>query len=288
MNPEKIKQFAYKAARKVWAYCKIARMELIVFAALLVLDLVTKQIIEATMYEGETIVLIPNFLNFTFVYNELAAFGSAFGLENLIGPQAVRVIFIIITFIALGIFGYFLWRNRGKNKLCRASLAMILAGALGNLVDRLFIGKVRDFVEIVFFGCDVPLLGESFAIFNIADAALVVGVILFLVYFIFMYREPKDEDEETAPDVELYENAEGGDDVQSSQTDGDDGDSAAPAPGPDGSDTPETAAAAAPTSDGAQEEPVPPAGREAADMKPDERAGADEVPDEPAIGGEPR
>ena len=184
MNPEKIKQFVYKAARKVWAYCKIARMELIVFAALLVLDLVTKQIIEATMYEGETIVLIPNFLNFTFVYNELAAFGSAFGLENLIGPQAVRVIFIIITFIALGIFGYFLWRNRGKNKLCRASLAMILAGALGNLVDRLFIGKVRDFVEIVFFGCDVPLLGESFAIFNIADAALVVGVILFLVYLI--------------------------------------------------------------------------------------------------------
>lgn len=95
---------------------------------------------------------------------------------------------------------------------------MILAGALGNLVDRLFIGKVRDFVEIVFFGCDVPLLGESFAIFNIADAALVVGVILFLVYFIFMYREPKDEDEEAAPDVELYEDAEGGDD----------GDSAAP------------------------------------------------------------
>ncbi len=288
MNPEKIKQFVYKAARKVWAYCKIARMELIVFAALLVLDLVTKQIIEATMYEGETIVLIPNFLNFTFVYNELAAFGSAFGLENLIGPQAVRVIFIIITFIALGIFGYFLWRNRGKNKLCRASLAMILAGALGNLVDRLFIGKVRDFVEIVFFGCDVPLLGESFAIFNIADAALVVGVILFLVYFIFMYREPKDEDEETAPDVELYEDAEGGDDVQSSQTDGDDGDSAAPAPDPDGSDTPETAAAAAPTSDGAQVGSVPPAGGEAADMKPDEKAGADEVPDEPAIGGEPR
>ena len=288
MNPEKIKQFVYKAARKVWAYCKIARMELIVFAALLVLDLVTKQIIEATMYEGETIVLIPNFLNFTFVYNELAAFGSAFGLENIIGPQAVRVIFIIITFIALGIFGYFLWRNRGKNKLCRASLAMILAGALGNLVDRLFIGKVRDFVEIVFFGCDVPLLGESFAIFNIADAALVVGVILFLVYFIFMYREPKDEDEETAPDVELYENAEGGDDVQTPQTDGGDGDSAAPAPDPDGSDTPETAAAAAPTSDGAQVGSVPPAGGEAADMKPDEKAGADEVPDEPAIGGEPR
>lgn len=155
---------------------------------------------------------------------------------------------------------------------------MILAGALGNLVDRLFIGKVRDFVEIVFFGCDVPLLGESFAIFNIADAALVVGVILFLVYFIFMYREPKDEDEEAAPDVELYEDAEGGDD----------GDSAAPAPDPDGSDTPETAAAAAPTSDGAQGGSVPSAGGEAADMKPDERAGADGVPDEAAVGGEPR
>lgn len=280
MNPEKIKQCVYKAARKAWAYCKIARMELIVFAALLVLDLVTKQIVEATMYEGETIVLIPKFLNFTFVYNELAAFGSAFGLEELIGAQAVRVIFIVITFIALGIFGYFLWRNRGKNRLCRASLAMILAGALGNLVDRLFIGKVRDFVEIVFFGCDVPLLGESFAIFNIADAALVVGVILFLVYFIFIYREPKDEDEE-ASDVELYEGADGGGGKEPPPAAGaEEAETVSAVSDADGADG--TAAAA----DGAQADPLP-APDGGTDGKRDADTTGAAAPDE-AAGGEPR
>ena len=194
MNPEKIKQQLIKFFNKAWEYIRQARLELIIFAALLFADLLTKGIIAATMAENETVTIIPDFLNFTFVYNELGAFGSAFGLENLIGEQAVRVIFIILTFIAIGIFGYFLYRGRGKNKLYRISLAMILSGALGNLVDRLFIGKVRDFVEIVFFGCDVPLLGKSFAIFNVADAALVVGVIIFLVYFIFIYREPDNEE----------------------------------------------------------------------------------------------
>ena len=194
MNPEKIKQQLIKFFNKAWEYIRQARLELIIFAALLFADLLTKGIIAATMAENETVTIIPDFLNFTFVYNELGAFGSAFGLENLISEQAVRVIFIILTFIAIGIFGYFLYRGRGKNKLYRISLAMILSGALGNLVDRLFIGKVRDFVEIVFFGCDVPLLGKSFAIFNVADAALVVGVIIFLVYFIFIYREPDNEE----------------------------------------------------------------------------------------------
>ena len=194
MNPEKIKQQLIKFFNKAWEYIRQARLELIIFAALLFADLLTKGIIAATMAENETVTIIPDFLNFTFVYNELGAFGSAFGLENLIGEQAVRVVFIILTFIAIGIFGYFLYRGRGKNKLYRISLAMILSGALGNLVDRLFIGKVRDFVEIVFFGCDVPLLGKSFAIFNVADAALVVGVIIFLVYFIFIYREPDNEE----------------------------------------------------------------------------------------------
>lgn len=208
MNLQKIKETVIAFAKKAWAYIKLARLELIILAALFIVDLVSKQIVASAMREGQVISLIPKFLNLRFVYNELAAFGSAFGLENLIGQTAIRVIFILITFIAVGVFGYFMYRNRGKSKIMRISLAMIIAGALGNLVDRLFIGKVRDFVEIVFFGCKLPLVGESFAIFNIADAALVIGVILFLIYFIFMYKDTDKKDKAEAPDVEMYESKE--------------------------------------------------------------------------------
>lgn len=195
---EKAKTQTVKFGKKVWDYIKCAKLELIVLLAALVVDLVTKAIVEHTMRVGQTVVLIPKFLQFTFIYNPLAAFGSAFGLDKLIGQTATRIIFIVITFIAVGIFGYFMVRNRGKNKVERIAFALIIAGALGNLYDRLFIGEVRDFVEIVYFGLDLGKLGTSFAIFNIADAALVVGVILFLVYILFLHKES----EEPAPAAE--------------------------------------------------------------------------------------
>lgn len=191
---QKCKSIAVKFGKKAWEYIKLAKLELIVLVALFVLDLVSKAIIEATMDVGQTVTLIPKFLQFTFCYNDMAAFGSAFGLEKIIKPEAIRVIFIIITFIAIGLFSYFMYRNRGKNKLERIALGMIIAGAAGNLVDRLFIGQVRDFVEIVYFGCNIPWAGgTSFAIFNVADASLVIGVILFLIYIIFLNKAEPEE-----------------------------------------------------------------------------------------------
>lgn len=191
---QKCKSIAVKFGKKAWEYIKLAKLELIVLVALFVLDLVSKAIIEATMDVGQTVTLIPKFLQFTFCYNDMAAFGSAFGLEKIISPTAIRVIFIIITFIAIGLFSYFMYRNRGKNKLERIALGMIIAGAAGNLVDRLFIGQVRDFVEIVYFGCNIPWAGGTgFAIFNVADASLVIGVILFLIYIIFLNKAEPEE-----------------------------------------------------------------------------------------------
>lgn len=205
---EKIKSWTIAFGKKAWAYIKVAKLELIVLGLAFVVDLVSKAIVENTMSVGQTVVLIPNFLQFTFCYNDMAAFGGAFGLEKVLSPIAIRVIFVIITFIAVGLFSYFLYRNRGKSKVERIALALIIAGALGNLVDRLFIpAGVRDFIEIVYFGLNIPKLGTSFAIFNIADAALVVGVILFLVYIIFLYKadnkpEPVADDGEAADTTE--------------------------------------------------------------------------------------
>lgn len=186
-----------KFGKAAWAYIKHARIELIVLVAVLVADLVSKAIINACMDVGQSVQLIPDFLYITYVHNNMAAFGSAFGLEKVLSPEAIRIIFLIITLIAMGVFAYIMYRCRRRHILMRVSLAMILAGALGNFVDRLFLAYVRDFVEIVFFGCDLPLFGTSFAIFNIADVGLTVGVIVFLIYFIVYFKEPKQSETKT-------------------------------------------------------------------------------------------
>lgn len=192
LNKETLTKFFKNAPKKTLDYIKIAKIELIVIAGIIFLDLLTKFIVEKTMTVGQTIVIIPNFLEFYYTINKKAAFGSAFGLDTLLGLDGVRILFLIITVIAMGALIFFIYFFRGKHILSRISLSLILAGAFGNFYDRLVLKGVRDFVQIVFFGLDLPLLGESFAIFNIADMSLVAGVIIFAVYFIFMYKSPKE------------------------------------------------------------------------------------------------
>ncbi len=186
-NISPLKKFGLAA----WAYIKHARVELIVAAALLALDLISKALVAHNMFEGQSLQVLPQFLYITYVKNTKAAFGSAFGLEKIMSDNAIRIVFLVITVLAVGVFCGLLYRCRKRHILMRVSIALIIAGAIGNFIDRLCLHYVRDFVEIVFFGCDVPLLGESFAIFNMADVGLTVGVVLFLVYFIVIYKEPK-------------------------------------------------------------------------------------------------
>ena len=190
---DNFKQKLEKGFKRTVAYLKLARVEWIVILGVLILDLFSKFLIEKLMYEGQSVTLIPNFLYFTFVYNDKAAFGSAFGLEKILGKLGIRIIFLIITSVALVFFFIFLYKFKRGHILAKLSLALIISGALGNFWDRLFIGEVRDFVEIVYFGLDLPLLGRSFAIFNVADVALTVGVVLFAVYFIFKYKPGKSD-----------------------------------------------------------------------------------------------
>ncbi len=193
----KIIKFLYAA----WEYIKEARVELIVLAASVIVDLVSKALIDGNMYLGQSITLIPKFLNITYIHNDAAAFGSSFGLDKLLGQQGVMIVFIVISIVAVVFFGYFMYRNRGKSMLCRVSFALIIGGAIGNLVDRITFGYVRDFIQFEYFG--LTIFGStSFAIFNIADAALCVGVAMFAVYYIFIYKEPKKDEkkDEKAPE----------------------------------------------------------------------------------------
>lgn len=180
--------------KKIWTYLKYAKKELIVIFVIAILDLVSKNIVDSTMYLGQTITLIPGLLYFTYVRNTRAAYSMSFGLEKLFGESGVMTFFIIMTIVAIIVFAFFLVFLRRRMFMLRLALGMIIGGAFGNLVDRMLWGSVRDFIRLDFFGYSL------FGCFNIADMALVFGVILFIVYILFFF----DKD-----DKRLKQNASG-------------------------------------------------------------------------------
>jgi len=133
------------------------------------IDQGTKLMVKNKMVLGESIPIITDLFYLTSHRNAGAAFGI---LQNQ------RWFFIIITIIAVTAIIYYLLKYRHTKKLQSYSLALILGGALGNFLDRLLYGEVVDFLDVKIklgsFHYDYP-------IFNIADSALVIGVILMLL-----------------------------------------------------------------------------------------------------------
>lgn len=133
---------------------------LIVF--LIILDQATKIIVINTI-KGESVNIINNFLNFTYVENS----GVAFGINS-----NGRVTNIIINIIVMAVVIRFMLNQKEMmNKFTSISLSLILAGGFGNLIDRIFRGTVIDFIDIS------PIF--NFPTFNIADILVVVGWISF-------------------------------------------------------------------------------------------------------------
>jgi signal peptidase II len=155
------------------------------------------------MNYGESINVIGNFLRITFVENP----GMAFGLD--VGPIQ-KLLLSIFTFIAAGGIFYYLYISKERSLALRLGLALILAGALGNLIDRAFYGvifnyaplmygRVVDFIQVEFW--DFTLFGhtyETWPIFNIADSAVTIGVAIILLF----HKEEHSEIEEKTIDNE--------------------------------------------------------------------------------------
>jgi signal peptidase II len=152
--------------KSTWFYC----IALIVIA----LDQLTKYIIVTKMQYGESIEIIKDILYITSHRNKGAAFGILQG--------QMWLFFIITTIVIIGIIYYFHTEGR-KIGVLGLSLSLILGGAIGNFIDRIFRGEVVDFVDTILI---------MNYIFNVADAALVVGVILIAIYFIFIEGKKKE------------------------------------------------------------------------------------------------
>ena len=131
------------------------------------LDQISKITITRSFHEGE-IKQFTSFFDLTLAYNRGAAFSFLAGES---GWQ--RYAFIALAVVAVVFVLYQLKRNAGKTMFCW-SLALILGGAVGNLIDRVLAGKVVDFLLFHWES-------HSFPAFNLADSALTLGVILFIL-----------------------------------------------------------------------------------------------------------
>lgn len=141
---------------------------ILVIVLCVALDLVTKQLVVRNMALYSTIPLIPKLLSFTYIQNRGAAWGIL--SDN-------RWVFLVITGIAIIVLPLLLYKYRKLHFMFGFSLSLIIGGAIGNMIDRIFLGYVVDFIEFTFI---------DFPIFNVADICVTVGAALMFVYLMFI------------------------------------------------------------------------------------------------------
>jgi signal peptidase II len=140
----------------------------IVSVVVIFLDQATKILIDRTMDLHSSLTVVENFFNITYIRNKGAAFG--FLAETSFRLPFFILISIIAVVVIIGIFR----KLRPEQKLTAVSLSLIFAGALGNLIDRIRLGEVIDFLDAHWYEHHWPS-------FNVADSAICVGVALLAI-----------------------------------------------------------------------------------------------------------
>ncbi|SNB47524.1 signal peptidase II [Geobacter sp. DSM 9736] len=144
----------------------------------LILDQITKVYIDRTMDLHTSITVIENFFNITYMRNKGAAF-------SFLANFSYRLpFFILISLIAAIVIIVVIRRLRPDQKFAAASLSLIFSGAIGNLIDRVRLGEVIDFLDVHWYGHHWPA-------FNVADSAICVGVFLLAIDMFIEERRQK-------------------------------------------------------------------------------------------------
>ena len=143
------------------------------FLTLVILDQVTKALVTNFFNLYDSVALLP-MINLTFVVN----YGFAFGLLN--NPSLNQ---ILVSLVILAIIIYFLYLLiKTQDKIFQLTLTLILAGALGNFIDRIFRGFVIDFIDIYIGKYHWPA-------FNIADSCITVGFVVLMINILFLNKK---------------------------------------------------------------------------------------------------
>jgi signal peptidase II len=146
----------------------------------IVLDQISKHLAEYYLAYHVPVPVMPSF-NLTLSYNTGAAFSF---LSEAGGWQ--RWFFIVLALIVSGVILAWLRKLPAQDKWVAVALALVLGGALGNVIDRMLIGKVIDFIQVYY-------QQWSFPIFNIADSAITIGVAILLIDAFFGANKKTEE-----------------------------------------------------------------------------------------------
>lgn len=151
---------------------------------LIIIDQLTKFAVVDKLDYGESKEVISKFFYIHYVRNTGSAF--SFLADKSWGIVVLSIISLIMSLVIMWLVFVAL-----KNKLywITTSGVLLFSGAIGNLIDRIRLNYVVDFLRIDYFGKDLPLLGETFPIFNFADICAVIGTILLIVIMIFNSKE---------------------------------------------------------------------------------------------------
>lgn len=140
---------------------------LLLSLAVVVADQWSKWLVEEHLPQLSSRTVLPGFLDLTHVRNTGVAFGLFAARGDLLGTLALTA----LGLLAMAIIGLYFYRTPPQERLLLGSLALVLGGALGNLIDRLFSGGVTDFIDFYY-------RTYHFHTFNLADSAITIGIVL--------------------------------------------------------------------------------------------------------------
>ena len=153
----------------------------VLIATIIIVDQLTKGVVQQKFFLGETVPVIKNFFHLTYVRNPGAAFGM--GANS---PAIIRIpFFFVLPVIACFGLIYAVWATRNKNFWHCLAYSLIFAGAVGNLIDRFTMNYVVDFFDF-FWG------SAHFAAFNIADSSITIAAIILIVELLFLSKHKEN------------------------------------------------------------------------------------------------
>ena len=150
---------------------------LALIAVLIAADQLTKNLVVRSVELYGSAAVIPGFFNITRIHNKGAIFGAFSGARG----GGILLVLSAASLSALGLVGYYFIKTPASDRKVKAALSLILAGALGNLVDRVVRGFVVDFLDFYVGRWHWPF-------FNVADSCITVGALLLILFFVI--RKP--------------------------------------------------------------------------------------------------
>lgn len=157
----------------------------IIALVLLLADQVVKYLVRTGIQLGESVPFIPHLLDLTYVKNTGAAFSMLREHTWVLILISAIVVLVVAAFVRRGFF---------QGWLGLTAAMLVMCGGVGNLIDRVVLGYVTDMFQTTFM---------EFAVFNLADCYITVGVVLLFIYVLFFYPEPHEKEVESHADRDL-------------------------------------------------------------------------------------